>query len=246
MVGMRTGDLALVDAFFNRDLLDASVAARDAESCGHLLPGFAEVMNVRGLTKELRRTLEQCIDAGMIDPYASIQLNAIRYAGIAHAQRALQQVESYFSDAIAPVAPALLALCRATLRRRQHGSAPDLAREAAKRFRRLGWRLYETTALELAGEITAATRAYDRCGAVADVARLSAAQTRKLKRAPFGARLTPRELEVARLVSRKRSNGEIARALAVSVRTVDHHVEAVFSKLGIRARWQLTSALLGS
>ena len=244
-VGMRTGDLALVDAFFNRELLDASVAAHDAESCGHLLPGFAEVMSVRGLGKELRHTLEQCIDAGMIDPYAAIQLNAIRFAGIEHAQRALLQVESYLGDAIAPVAPAHLALCRATLRLRQHGSAPDLAREAAKRFRRLGWRLYEAVALELAGEITAATRAYESCGAVADVARLSAAQTRKRKRAPFGARLTPRELEVARLVARKRSNAEIARALAVSVRTVDHHVEAVFSKLGIRARWQLTSELLG-
>ena len=245
MVGMHTGDLALVDAFFNRELLDASVAARDAESCGHLLPGFAEVMNVRGLGKQLRRTLEQCVDAGMIDPYAAIQLNAIRYAGIAHAQRALQQVENHFGNATALVAPAHLALCRATLRRRQQGSAPDLAREAAKRFRRLGWRLYETIALELAGEIAAATRAYDRCGAVADVARLSAAQTRKRKRAPFGARLTPRELEVARLIARKRSNAEIARALAVSVRTVDHHVEAAFSKLGIRARWQLTSELLG-
>ena len=145
----------------------------------------------------------------------------------------------------APSGKRLSALCRATLRRRQHGSAPDLARQAAKRFRRLGWRLYEAVALELAGEITAATRAYESCGAVADVARLSAAQTRKRKRAPFGARLTPRELEVARLVARKRSNAEIARALAVSVRTVDHHVEAVFSKLGIRARWQLTSELLG-
>ena len=244
MVGMRTGDLALVDAFFNAELLEASLAARDAESCGHLLPGFAEVMNVRGLGKELRRALEQCVDAAMIDPYVAIQLNAIRYAGLAHAQRALQQVESYFGDAIVPVAPAHLALCRATLRRRQHGSAPDLAREAAKRFRRMGWRLYEAIALELAGEIAAATRAYDRCGATADVARLSAAQTRKRKRAPFGARLTPRELEVARLIARRRSNAEIARALAVSVRTVDHHVEAAFSKLGIRARWQVTAELL--
>ncbi len=101
-------------------------------------------------------------------------------------------------------------------------------------------------ALRLLHSIDPATRAYDRCGAVADVARLSAAQTRKRKRAPFGARLTPCELEVARLIARKRSNAEIARALAVSVRTVDHHIETAFSKLGIRARWQLTSELLGS
>jgi DNA-binding CsgD family transcriptional regulator len=246
MVGMHTGDLALVDAFFNPELLYASAAARDAESCGHLFPGFAEVMTVRGMGKELRRTLERCVDAEMVDAYVAIQLNAIRYADVPFAERALQQVERYLGDTTAPAAPAHLALCRATLRRRQHGSAPDLAREAAKRFRRMGWRLYEAIALELAGEIAAATRAYDRCGATADVARLTATQTRKRKRAPFGARLTPRELEVARLIARKRSNAEIARALGVSTRTVDHHVEAAFSKLGIRARWQLTPDLLVS
>jgi hypothetical protein len=45
--GMRVGDLALVDAFFDPQLLDDSVSKRDAESCGLLLHGFAEVMNVR-------------------------------------------------------------------------------------------------------------------------------------------------------------------------------------------------------
>jgi DNA-binding NarL/FixJ family response regulator len=78
------------------------------------------------------------------------------------------------------------------------------------------------------------------------VTRLAAGQSRKARRAPFGARLTSRELEVARLVARKRSSHEIARALEVSVRTVRHHVEATFSKLGIHSRRELTEDLLAN
>ncbi|MGC1759711.1 MAG: LuxR C-terminal-related transcriptional regulator, partial [Candidatus Cybelea sp.] len=100
--------------------------------------------------------------------------------------------------------------------------------------------LYEAQALELAGNARGAARVYNECGAASDVARLLAGETRKLKYAPFGARLSPREREVARLIAAKRSNREIARALEISVRTVEHHVEAAFSKLGIRARWELT------
>jgi DNA-binding NarL/FixJ family response regulator len=85
-----------------------------------------------------------------------------------------------------------------------------------------------------------ASAAYARCGATYEATRLAGGQTRKLKRAPFGARLTERELEIARLVARNRSNGDIARALEISVRTVHHHVEAAFNKLGIYTRTQLT------
>jgi DNA-binding CsgD family transcriptional regulator len=76
------------------------------------------------------------------------------------------------------------------------------------------------------------------------VERLARGLSRKSRRAPFGARLTARELEVARLVARKRSNNEIARALEISVRTVHHHVEAVFNKLGLQTRRQLTEDAL--
>jgi DNA-binding CsgD family transcriptional regulator len=244
--GMRVGDLALVDAFFDFQLLLDTIAQRDAESCGVLLPGFAEVMQVRGMAKDLRVALERCIKARFIDPYTSIQLCAARFGSEEIALTAVAQAEEYFDGALAPAAAGHVALCRATLLRRQgrHVAAAQPAAAAAARFRQLGWRLYEAMALEVAGDVRAASRLYQACGAVSDVARLAAGETRKLKYAPFGARLTPREREVARLAAAGRSNRDIARALEISVRTVDHHVEAVFSKLGVRARWELTAEVL--
>lgn len=244
--GMHIGDLALIDAFFDASLLFDSAAARDAESCGWLLPGFAHVMQVRGMAKGLREILQRCIAKRMIDPYVAIQLTAIRFASTECAERAGEQVEAYFSHAVAPAAKALVPFCSAALLRRRgrHIAASEQASEAAGRFREIGWSMYEAMALELAGNAPAASRLYRQCGANSDVARLAAGETRKRRYAPFGARLSPREREIAQLVGSGRTNRDIARALDISARTVDHHVEAVYSKLGIRARWQLTREVL--
>ena len=48
--------------------------------------------------------------------------------------------------------------------------------------------------------------------------------------------LTARELEVLALVNEGLPNGQIADRLVVSVRTVDHHVEAILRKLGAKTR----------
>ena len=98
--------------------------------------------------------------------------------------------------------------------------------------------------MEHAGDLRNAARIYRECDAKTDAARVASGQRRKLKRAPFGAQLTQREREVAGLIARERSDREIARALSISVRTVHHHVEAIFSKLGVQRRAQLNESLL--
>lgn len=55
--------------------------------------------------------------------------------------------------------------------------------------------------------------------------------------------LTPREREVARLAVAGLANREIAAALWLSVYTVQDHLKAVFAKLGVRNRAELTSRL---
>lgn len=54
-----------------------------------------------------------------------------------------------------------------------------------------------------------------------------------------GTALSPREREVAALIASGLSNGEIAEALVLSKRTVEHHIASIFSKLGFSSRAQL-------
>jgi DNA-binding CsgD family transcriptional regulator len=51
--------------------------------------------------------------------------------------------------------------------------------------------------------------------------------------------LTARELEIVRLVSARKSNKEIGRALNISPRTVSTHLTNVFTKLGVGSRGEL-------
>jgi len=58
--------------------------------------------------------------------------------------------------------------------------------------------------------------------------------------------LTARECEVALLLTEQVSNREIGRRLRISERTVEHHVQSVLARLGLRSRFQVTDDLLGA
>jgi DNA-binding CsgD family transcriptional regulator len=54
--------------------------------------------------------------------------------------------------------------------------------------------------------------------------------------------LTPREVEVLRLIAEGKSNQEIGAALVVSIRTVERHISTIYEKLGMSGRTARASA----
>jgi DNA-binding CsgD family transcriptional regulator len=67
--------------------------------------------------------------------------------------------------------------------------------------------------------------------------------SRSALREQFG--LTRREAQVAVLLAQRKSNREIAKELSISRHTAHHHTEQVFLKLGVSARTQVRSRLIG-
>ena len=53
--------------------------------------------------------------------------------------------------------------------------------------------------------------------------------------------LTPREIEVLRLLARGRSNKEIARLLVITPKTAANHVQRVLDKLGAGSRAEVAA-----
>jgi DNA-binding CsgD family transcriptional regulator len=123
-------------------------------------------------------------------------------------------------------------------------SAFDVARTElawGERLRR------ERRRTEARAQLTAALAGFDRLGARPWAARaraeLAAAEGGRT-RAPEAhvAPLTHKEGEVADLVAAGATNREVAAALFVSPRTVEHHLRQVYRKLGVRSRTELAAA----
>ena len=55
--------------------------------------------------------------------------------------------------------------------------------------------------------------------------------------------LTPREVEVTRLIARGLSTDEIASTLFLSRHTIRDHLKSIFEKVGVSSRSELTSRL---
>ncbi len=160
----------------------------------------------------------------------------------------------------------LVPLARAhALRLRDPAAAAGAADEAADRLTAAERRLDAGRALLTAGlahldagergrareRLKAAADVFDTCGA----RNLKAQTDRELRRlgvrvtsavtgkgdTPFG--LSPRELEVARLVADELTNQQIAERLFLSVRTVETHLSRIFTKLDVSSRVGVATAL---
>jgi len=88
-------------------------------------------------------------------------------------------------------------------------------------------------------ELEAACRTFRELGAAPDLARAEALAGRSSERRPGG--LTPREVEVLRLVASGKANRAIAGELVLSEKTVARHLSNIFTKLGISSRASATA-----
>jgi DNA-binding NarL/FixJ family response regulator len=182
-----------------------------------LLPACVEILVATGEVLEARSACDELSET------ARRQGSEVLAALAAHAQGAVALAESDARSAL----PAL----RRALQAWHELDAPyDAARARvliAQACEALGDE--DTAALER----DAARDTLFRLGASPDLARLNSL-TRKRTRGDHG--LTPREIEVLRLIARGRSNREIATALVISERTVARHVQNIFAKLRVSSR----------
>ena len=88
-------------------------------------------------------------------------------------------------------------------------------------------------------EFDAARSVFERLGATPDLAHIDSL----MKGAPSGQahRLTPRELQVLRLVAGGETNKAIAGKLSLSEKTVERHVSNIFTKLDVASRSAATA-----
>jgi DNA-binding CsgD family transcriptional regulator len=183
---------------------------------------------------ELGRTAEAREVSASLAALAEAQRHPWGLATSARSEAILQLADGYRPQAVAMIEQAarayaelglrfdqartLLALGRLLRRHRKWGAAREALGRAAGSFEELG------------------------CEGWAERARLELARV-GARRPQAEGRLTAAQSRVARLAAKGLSNKEIARELVITVHTVEVHLSHAYTKLGVRSRSQLATAL---
>jgi DNA-binding CsgD family transcriptional regulator len=213
LLRLAQGQRDVAAATIRRALGEAAQLLRRA----NLLPAYVEIMLAAGEVEEARAGCDELEE--IAGRYESAMLAAL----VAHARGAVELADGEARSA-------LVSLRHAGEIWQDLGAPYDAARARlliAEACRALGDEDAAALELETARDVFAAL------GAAPDLARLDAAARRSGKGA-YG--LTPRQVEVLRLVSGGKSNREIAAALVISEHTVARHVQNIFAALGVSSR----------
>ena len=131
---------------------------------------------------------------------------------------------------------------------RLHERTPDAFEEARTRLA-FGARLRRSRQRVRAREqLRGALSIFERLGAVpwadqADSELAATGETARRRDVSTLSRLTPQELQIARLLAAGRTTREAAAAVFISPKTVEYHLRHVYDKLGIRSREELVLAM---
>jgi DNA-binding NarL/FixJ family response regulator len=187
-----------------------------------LLPAYVEIALAAGAVEEAER--------------AADELAAISRL---HEGEALRAMSAYAGGAVALARgdPALaLTELRPALQAWQALEAPYEAARARVLLARACAALGDDDGAAL--ELEAARTAFEELGARPDLVRSARARPSSV---PDGHGLSPRELQVLRLVASGETNKSIAAELVLSERTVDRHVSNIYAKLRVSSRAAATA-----
>jgi DNA-binding NarL/FixJ family response regulator len=220
----RLDDLPMLE---RSDLLEEAFATGEDGHFASLTAAHVNALVVRNTMDQVPALIRRAIEATTTFAYTSHALVTFaRFGGAEDVARAealrgplsrsgTQRLHHFTIGAIG------------ALRRGERSESRRLVRTAMDLARQLEAPLYLGLLHELVGERDEAIGLYERVGAAGQIRILSGKRQKQL---------TSRERQVADLIARGRTNRDIARELALSERTVEHHAAAIYAKLGFETR----------
>ncbi len=220
-------DRALLDACANEQSLELARDSGEIQRIASVSAAFAQLRVAQGSMSEARTILHHAVRSIAHAHRAWDLFIAIaRWGDNSDVTFARALLERAAGRAIVKRAYRLLfdALRSTDVQRRAR-----LARLSARSFERMGNRLYAAVAAEAAGDKAAPT--------------IPGTAQRPAEPDVLATALTPRQVQIAELVAQGQTNREIAERLSISEHTVEHHLSAIFERLGVRSRAQVAHTL---
>lgn len=226
------------------ELLEAAFRSQIGSTIGAIAGPYARRLHDRGEHADAGAVLRRALDV-LVTPHGATEtLLAAMELGDAKTRRDAMALIETMDGTIALYA-ATIARMRAVAARREGDarSARDFALAAREQYTLLGWDYHVAVCTELTGDTEAAARAFRSMGALFDARRL------ELGAVPHGAHhngsgLSRREWEIAELIAGGTPNRGVAERLALSEKTVEKHLTAIYGKLGFRNRSQLAAFVI--